>query len=200
MDHREAIAPRIAMRPRAALLRVLRALLNSGREIELMSQNGLHEATLKAEESECIARAFTALAPQRGALGAGRERGMSKPPRATTGNVPVHETIVAAVFNSRKGYGNPDACALYRIRHTTDDVAEAIAAAARAFMAMTGGVHPETPTRGPWQTPFTWGDALVHLPSAPHLLAAHGILDIAALDSTPDLVINHDDDLLAGSA
>jgi len=103
----------------------------------------------------------------------------------------ARDTIINAVYNGDKGYGAPDTGTLYRIRHTTENVRAAVKAAAHAYMEAHGGIHPETPGRGPWQARFTWGDAVTLLPEEPDLLARHGILDIV-----PDLVVNHDEDLL----
>ncbi len=108
----------------------------------------------------------------------------------------ARDTIINAVYNGDKGYGAPDTGALYRIRHTTENARAAVKAAARAYMEARGGIHPETPGRGPWQASFTWGDAVTLLPEEPDLLARHGILDIAVLDIVPDVVVNHDEDLL----
>jgi len=114
-----------------------------------------------------------------------------------TTTAPIHETLINAVFNGDKGYGDPDSSTLYRIRHTAEDIEEAVKAASRAYMTMKGGLHPENPGRGPWTMSFDWGDMVTHLPEEPEIMAAHGILDIAVLADTPDLVVNHDDDLLA---
>jgi len=114
-----------------------------------------------------------------------------------TTTAPVHETVINAVYNGDDGHGDPDSGSLYRIRHTADDVEAAIRDASRAYMDRKGGIHPETPTRGPGETSFDWGDAVTHLPEEPELMAEHGILDITVLDITPGLVVNHDDDLLA---
>ncbi len=80
---------------------------------------------------------------------------MGSAPAATP---PVaQDTIINAVYNGDRGYGAPDTGTLYRIRHTTENVRTAVKAAARAYMEARGGIHPETPGRGPWQASFTWG-------------------------------------------